>query len=86
MGLSSFFASKKCDHFFRDLKPENLLMTSKESDADVKLVDFGFAAQADGFSLNQQVGTPGYIAPEILLKLNYGKARFSSTKTSFFID
>lgn len=49
-----------------DLKPENLLMTSKDDDADLKIVDFGFAMEVDGFSLTQQCGTPGYIAPEIL--------------------
>jgi serine/threonine protein kinase len=41
-------AIKHChDHNIahRDLKPENLLMTSEEDDANVKLVDFGFAAR-----------------------------------------
>jgi hypothetical protein len=28
----------------RDLKPENLIMTSDDNNADLKIVDFGFAA------------------------------------------
>jgi thiamine kinase-like enzyme len=33
-------------HMRRDLKPENLLMTGRDdSSADLKLVDFGFAAK-----------------------------------------
>lgn len=57
----------------RDLKPENLLLTSEDDDADIKVVDFGFAIEAHGFSIEQQCGTPGYIAPEILENHKYGK-------------
>jgi calcium/calmodulin-dependent protein kinase I len=56
----------------RDLKPENLLMTSAADDADLKIVDFGFAAVAHGDTLTSQCGTPGYIAPEILYGLPHG--------------
>jgi len=56
----------------RDLKPENLLMTSKEDDADLKLVDFGFAARCEGNSLTNQCGTPAYVAPEIVRKQPHG--------------
>jgi serine/threonine protein kinase len=57
----------------RDLKPENLMMTHKTDDADVKLVDFGFATVANGFSLTEACGTPAYVAPEILEGKHYGK-------------
>lgn len=57
----------------RDLKPENLLLTSEENDADVKIVDFGFATEVDGENLTSHCGTPGYIAPEILKDMHYGK-------------
>lgn len=57
----------------RDLKPENLLLTSKSDDANIKIADFGFATKVDGLSLTAQLGTPGYIAPEILCKKPYGK-------------
>jgi serine/threonine protein kinase len=57
----------------RDLKPENLLLTSKLDDANIKIADFGFATKVEGLSLTTQLGTPGYIAPEILSKKPYGK-------------
>lgn len=58
---------------YRDLKPENLLLTSESDDADIKFVDFGFAIEVDGFSIDGQCGTPGYIAPEILEGKLHGK-------------
>lgn len=58
----------------RDLKPENLLLTSKDDDADLKLADFGFATIVNGNTLTEQLGTPQYIAPEILEKKHYGTA------------
>jgi calcium/calmodulin-dependent protein kinase I len=58
----------------RDLKPENLLLASKEEGAPVKLADFGFAAAMKPTEwLQQMLGTPGYVAPEILNGLNYGR-------------
>ena len=48
-------------------------MTSADDDADVKIVDFGFAAYTEGGDLSDQCGTPGYIAPEILLNKLHGK-------------
>lgn len=56
----------------RDLKPENILL---DKNYNVKLVDFGFACPLegrDGSGVNRsQIGTPGYMAPEILSKLAY---------------
>eukprot|EP00981_Chlorochromonas_danica_P002116 scaffold424_cov165-Ochromonas_danica.AAC.16 len=57
----------------RDLKPENLLMTSEKDDADIKIVDFGFATIAATPNITEAVGTPTYIAPEVLLGDPYGK-------------
>lgn len=59
----------------RDLKPENLLLSNKDKDLnaeDLKLADFGFAVFAEGDDLTELVGTPDYIAPEILSKKRYG--------------
>ena len=51
----------------RNLKPENLLLVSKESDTDVKINDFGYAKKVlYPNSLRTQCGTEGYVAPEIL--------------------
>jgi len=50
----------------RDLKPENLLLSSKEDDAVVKLADFGFAEQCSGHNLKSILGTPAYMAPEMV--------------------
>lgn len=59
----------------RDLKPENLLLAGFEDDSHIKLADFGFAIQTDGYvSLKTQCGTPGYVAPEILSTQRYGKS------------
>lgn len=56
----------------RDLKPENLLMKSTESDSELKLADFGFAVKCNGEDRLEQLGTPGYVAPEILNNQPYG--------------
>ncbi len=48
-------------------------MTSDSSDADIKVVDFGFAALVNGYSLDKYCGTPGYMAPEIIRRQLYGK-------------
>ena len=53
----------------RDLKPENLLLKSKEGSFDILIADFGLATTFDDLStiLFKRCGTPGYVAPEILL-------------------
>ena len=59
----------------RDLKPENLLLASKTEDITIKIADFGFAVKSKtDKSLTTQCGTPGYVAPEILLSKPYGRA------------
>ncbi|XP_075243256.1 calcium/calmodulin-dependent protein kinase type 1-like [Convolutriloba macropyga] len=53
----------------RDLKPENLLMLDKTPESPVILSDFGLSAYVtDEHQMRQSCGTPGYVAPEILLK------------------
>ncbi|OMJ83266.1 hypothetical protein SteCoe_15854 [Stentor coeruleus] len=54
----------------RDLKPENLLMVSIEDDTEFKLCDFGLACIA-GDDQVLRCGSPGYVAPEILMKKAY---------------
>jgi len=59
----------------RDLKPENLLMTDDTPDAECKITDFGLSKAFDEHSQVMQTpcGTPGYIAPEVLLMKGYDK-------------
>eukprot|EP00271_Cylindrocystis_brebissonii_P000890 TRINITY_DN1106_c0_g1_i1.p1 TRINITY_DN1106_c0_g1~~TRINITY_DN1106_c0_g1_i1.p1 ORF type:complete len:760 (+),score=137.18 TRINITY_DN1106_c0_g1_i1:1227-3506(+) len=56
----------------RDLKPENILLCAKDNDTAVKVIDFGVATSfKPGEPCREEVGTPFYLAPEVLLK-NYG--------------
>lgn len=54
----------------RDLKPENILMMSNSNNFEFKLCDFGLACIA-GDDQVLRCGSPGYVAPEILLKKAY---------------
>jgi len=51
----------------RNLKPENILLTTVGNHLDVKISDFGFAKRVKfPYSLKTQCGTEGYVAPEVL--------------------
>jgi len=53
----------------RDLKLENILFDSKSPDAEMKICDFGLSKRyttRHHHMLQQQVGTPYYMAPEVL--------------------
>lgn len=57
----------------RDLKPENLLFESKAPDARIKIADFGLAKIMDQKKVMQTAcGTPGYVAPEVIMKKSGG--------------
>ncbi|KAM3140347.1 hypothetical protein pb186bvf_007507 [Paramecium bursaria] len=58
----------------RDLKPENLLYTSPEPDATIKISDFGVAKVISDDLMITACGTPGYVAPEILIGSGYDLA------------
>ena len=55
----------------RDLKPENILIDSENR---VKIIDFGTAKKikAEG-GIQGMRGTPYYMAPEVVEKLNYNE-------------
>ena len=57
----------------RDIKPENILLTSKNLEkATIKISDFGLARFLGGEELAvTTAGTPGYVAPEILVQKPY---------------
>ena len=55
------------------MKPENFLLSDKTSDAEVKLIDFGLSKRfgihdknKNMIKLQTVVGTPYYVAPEVL--------------------
>ncbi|PQQ14274.1 hypothetical protein Pyn_19584 [Prunus yedoensis var. nudiflora] len=51
----------------RDLKPENILLATTSSSSPIKLADFGLATYIKpGKKLHGTVGSPFYIAPEVL--------------------
>lgn len=49
----------------RDLKPENILFESKAEFSDLKIIDFGLSRKVEG-TLSSLVGSPYYVAPEVL--------------------
>jgi len=67
--VSMFESLHSKDIVYRDLKPENLLVTPN---GYLKLVDFGFAKYCKTRTYTL-CGTPEYLAPEILLNKGHGK-------------
>lgn len=63
------------DIVHRDMKPENLLFKTPESNADLVICDFGIAKTSSQTSALETVcGSPGYVAPEVLTQKGYGSA------------
>ena len=58
----------------RDLKPENILLQTTDVDSPIKIIDFGMAREhnVDESPMTRCLGTPYYIAPEVLRK-NYDR-------------
>jgi len=53
----------------RDIKPENLVLDGK---GYIRLTDFGIARMNARDSSEDTSGTPGYMAPEVLIRQNHG--------------
>ena len=57
---------------YRDLKPENILLEQNKEFDQIKIIDFGTSLVFDeNKKLEEKLGTPYYIAPEVLAQ-NYG--------------
>ena len=71
----TYIHNKKIAH--RDLKPENILFSDESPDAELKIIDFGLSntmhlasetkkIDSGTISFHTKVGTPLYLAPEVL--------------------
>ncbi|CAD8150941.1 unnamed protein product [Paramecium pentaurelia] len=50
----------------RDLKPENILFSGPEPQQNLKIIDFGCSRRFNTSKMTKRMGTPYYIAPEVL--------------------
>ncbi|OVA16039.1 Protein kinase domain [Macleaya cordata] len=57
----------------RDLKPENFMFVNRKEDSPLKMIDFGISVFfKPGETFDDLVGSPHYIAPEVVLGKPYG--------------
>jgi calcium-dependent protein kinase len=71
----------------RDLKPENFLFSRSQSPDELKLVDFGLSNKFTSKfeKLHSKVGTPYYIAPEVIQGTHNSKCDMWSIGIIFYI-
>jgi serine/threonine-protein kinase ULK/ATG1 len=84
---SGLHAMRRSQLIHRDLKPQNLLLTADDLNADLKIADFGFARYVrDSEGMADTVcGSPLYMAPEVLNYQKYdAKADLWSTGAILF--
>ncbi|CAD8054919.1 unnamed protein product [Paramecium primaurelia] len=57
----------------RDLKPENILFDTLDINSNLKVIDFGASEKMISRKLTTKIGTPYFIAPEILRSNGYNE-------------
>ena len=55
----------------RDIKLENILLSSNADNTSIKLADFGLGERYDLLQKYNACGTPGYSAPELIQSKSY---------------
>eukprot|EP00746_Dinoflagellata_sp_MGD_P159002 gnl/MRDRNA2_/MRDRNA2_86613_c0_seq1.p1 gnl/MRDRNA2_/MRDRNA2_86613_c0~~gnl/MRDRNA2_/MRDRNA2_86613_c0_seq1.p1 ORF type:complete len:585 (+),score=90.56 gnl/MRDRNA2_/MRDRNA2_86613_c0_seq1:76-1830(+) len=55
----------------RDVKPDNVVLAARDENK-LCLIDFGLACHESDPEMHRRCGTPGYVAPEVLLGRPYG--------------
>eukprot|EP01129_Flabellula_baltica_P003319 TRINITY_DN13105_c0_g1_i1.p1 TRINITY_DN13105_c0_g1~~TRINITY_DN13105_c0_g1_i1.p1 ORF type:complete len:271 (-),score=56.41 TRINITY_DN13105_c0_g1_i1:354-1166(-) len=68
--LDALDALHEIDVVYRDLKLENILV---QDNGDLVLADFGLCKFLDGGRTQSFCGTPDFLAPEMILGMDYGK-------------
>lgn len=58
----------------RDLKPENILLSGESDSGPIKVSDFGLSKIYSEKMLSTACGSPGYVAPEVLMADGYTPA------------
>ena len=69
LGLSFIHSNNICH---RDLKLENILFKSGSKNI-VKIIDFGLSKENIDEKMSSYIGTPYYVAPEVLERKGYDK-------------
>jgi protein kinase A len=69
IGGLEYIHEKKVLH--RDIKPENLVI---DDDGYLRITDFGIARMLRPENASDTSGTPGYMAPEVMLRFNHNMA------------
>lgn len=76
----------KLNYVHRDLKPENIVFETIGEDLNLKIIDFGTSRKiCNDEKLTVKMGTPYYIAPEVLNKNYDQKCDIWSIGVIFYI-